>query len=162
METAAMMTETEQYLEKIKAIAESAVTDATSRSAPPSRKSSLTATNTTTTAGLFADTESQSFMSSNQGSEKSTRSSRDTLEQQDSASGNRDTREQQDSTRSNTREQKDSTSAPSSSAEMSDTKLSRFYHAMGSSESSAAERREQEERARREAEERARRQSSEK
>ncbi|KIV99097.1 uncharacterized protein PV09_09197 [Verruconis gallopava] len=148
METVAMMTETQHYLEKIQAIAESALAGAASKSAPSSRKSSLTT--------IATGDQTQPFMSSNNDVQESSQEARVETQRQQA---HREARPQNHHAAGNAQNQSqehDSLAHPST-PEMADTKLSRFYHVMGSSESSAAERREQEERARREAEERARR-----
>ena len=169
----AMMTETQQYLEKIQAIADS------TRSSPPSRKASLTsptiashrkASLTTAFAAATLDSTTdtgQPLMSSAERSQESTKEStkddqqllQAQVEAQSSHSETNKAREGATEHQPRRPPMPQGDSNTSSSSDMSDTKLSRFYHAMGSSESSNAERREAEERARREAEERARRES---
>lgn len=182
----AMMVETQQYLAKIQVIADSALAEAALKSSPPSRKTSLTSaadipprrvslttafaatkltTKTITVQPLGSTAEQQDTTTTtvnaireqfqSQAEEQEPRATELRRSQSTSEEG----QSQLSRRPSMPKGESSNDSAQSTSSDMADTKLSRFYHAMGSSESGAAEKREAEERARREAEERARRQS---
>jgi hypothetical protein len=180
-----MMTETQNYLEKIQGIADSALAEAALKSAPPSRKASLISpvnipprrvSLTTAFAATTITTPPNTgrpLMSSAEQRDTNT-TVKDTQEQLEpqleeqqakatelrrAQSAPEEGQSQLPRRPSMPKGESSNDSAQSTSSDMSDTKLSRFYHAMGSSESGAAERREAEERARKEAEERARQQS---